>query len=189
MIRVRFTVEYSDRLCYRSRIGSLLLTWCWNPLDQQNLHTREGVIRSWRNGYSQGMRVLSKTLATMAQRADSVHNSLFHHLSGYNDVPRDWRPVESYQYIFTQVEAGSEPHIIETDVVVVGSGPGGGLTAKNLAEAGHKVLVVDKGYHFPPSQLPMTQASGTSLLFSNGGAIMSEDGGTVTINGSAWGGA
>lgn len=135
------------------------------------------------------MRVLSKTLATVAQKADSINNSLFHQLSGYSDVPRDWKPVEaSHEYIFTQIPAGNEPHVIETDVVVVGSGPGGGISAKNLAEAGHKVLVVDKGYWFPPSQLPMTQGAGTRLLFTAGGSHVSEDGGLVTLNGSSWGG-
>lgn len=135
-----------------------------------------------------GMRALSKTLATLVARANAVHNGLLHQLSGYTNVPKDWRPVKGHEFIFTQVAAGSEPHVIETDVVIVGSGPGGGLTAKNLAEAGHKVLVVDKGYWYPPSHLPMTQAAGCQLLFAVGGTQISEDGGVVTLSGSTWGG-
>src|SRR5687768_11439716 len=172
----------------RSRLGSLLLTWCWSPLNQYPLEVREGVIKSWRVGNMRGMRALSKTLATLVARANAVHNGLLHQLSGYTNVPKDWRPVKGHEFIFTQVAAGSEPHVIETDVVIVGSGPGGGLTAKDLAEAGHKVLVVDKGYWYPPSHLPMTQAAGCQLLFAVGGTQISDDGGVVTLSGSTWGG-
>lgn len=136
----------------------------------------------------QGMKLLLRTLSAMAQRANAVTNPLFHQLSGYSETPKDWRPVKGHEFDFVQVPPGDGPHVIDTDVVVVGSGPGGGVTAKNLAEAGLKVLVVDKGYHFPPSQLPMTQASGTQYLFDNNGSYMSEDGALATINASTWGG-
>lgn len=135
-----------------------------------------------------GMRTFSKTLATVASRANALHNGLFHELTGYTDKPREWQPAQAHDFIFTQVEPGQGPHTIETDVVIVGSGLGGGLTAKNLAEAGHKVMVVDKGYWFPPSQLPMTQAAGCHHLYASGGALMSEDGGLATLSGSTWGG-
>src|SRR5690606_22137144 len=35
--------------------------------------------------------------------------------------------------------------VIETDVIIVGSGPGAGIVSEKLAKAGYKVLVVEKG--------------------------------------------
>ena len=54
--------------------------------------------------------------------------------------------------------------MIYTDVVIVGSGCGGGVSAKNLAEAGHKVIVVEKAYHYSPQHLPMTVRGSRAFL-------------------------
>lgn len=75
----------------------------------------------------------------------------------------------------TESIAGVEHEVIETDVVIVGSGCGGGVCAKNIAEAGHKVLVVDKGYYFSPSQLPMSEKDGGIHLYVDGGVVSSDD--------------
>lgn len=87
-----------------------------------------------------------------------------------------------------QFSSGSEPEIIETDVVIVGSGCGGAVSAKNLAKAGHKVIVVDKAYYYPPSQLPMNEEAGGIHLFDNGGADNVDDSSVTIVAGSAWGG-
>ena len=40
------------------------------------------------------------------------------------------------------------------DAVVVGSGFGGSVTAYRLAEAGHRVLVLERGKAYPPGSFP-----------------------------------
>lgn len=112
----------------------------------------------------------------------------FHKVTGFPAAPDHYKPGPHFEYEFMQFPAGSEPEIIETDVVVVGSGCGGGVAAKNLAEAGHKVVVVDKAYYYPPSQLPMTEEAGGIHLFENGGADNSDDSSTTIVAGSSWGG-
>jgi hypothetical protein len=43
--------------------------------------------------------------------------------------------------------------------------------AKNLAAAGHRVLVVDKAYHWPAEHYPMAESEGWVHLFHNGGFL------------------
>lgn len=93
-----------------------------------------------------------------------------------------------HAYEFIQFPSGEEPEVIETDVVIVGSGCGGGVSAKNLAEAGHRVLVVEKSYHWTPDHFPMTETEGWSHLFMNGAFISSDDTSTSIVAGQSWGG-
>lgn len=46
-----------------------------------------------------------------------------------------------------------EELVLDTDVVVVGSGAGGAVVAAELAEAGQKVLVLEEGPHLTPQEL------------------------------------
>lgn len=113
---------------------------------------------------------------------------LFHQLCGYTDTPKNWKAGEGYDFNFIQLESGNDVYSIDTDVVIVGSGCGGGVSAKNLAEAGHRVLVVDKGYYFPPSHLPMPQDAAVQYLFDKGGFYQTENGGASILAGGSWGG-
>ncbi|KAM0465238.1 hypothetical protein ACHAPV_002236 [Trichoderma viride] len=173
--------------------GSLLLTGYWSPITQQPTSTREAIIKSWTTSRFATFQGLAKSMVALAGKANSTTNPYLQKISGYPDVPKDWKPAEGYDYVFLQVPpaaAGKEDdvHEITTDVVIVGSGPGGGVCAKNLAEAGHEVLVVDKGYHFHPTYLPMPQSAGLEYLFDHSGAYMSEDTSISMTSGSCWGG-
>jgi len=106
-------------------------------------------------------------------------------------VPRNYKPGVGHDFQFLQFDAGnvaSEASVVETDVVIVGSGIGGSVCAKMLAEAGNKVMVVDKAYHFPPSQLPMPQETASQYLMDNGGFVGADDGSAFIVAGSVWGG-
>lgn len=133
-------------------------------------------------------RNLAGSITGLTLRSMCATNPLLLRISGYDDVPKDWTPVDGYPYEFLQAPAGDDVHVIDTDVVIVGSGPGGGVCAKNLAEAGHRVLVVDKGYYFPPSAFPMTQVDGGEHLFEGHGAVMNGDGNVFALAGATWGG-
>ncbi|KAF8858647.1 hypothetical protein BDZ45DRAFT_802417 [Acephala macrosclerotiorum] len=122
----------------------------------------------------------------------------FYSISGFPEVPNHYTPGQHFEYAFEQfgrggVEAGragkqGDAEVIETDVVIVGSGCGGAVCAKNLAEAGHRVLVVDKSYYFTPSQLPMSEKDGGIHLYVDGGVVSSDDASMTVIAGSNWGG-
>ncbi|RYC77925.1 hypothetical protein BFJ63_vAg19201 [Fusarium oxysporum f. sp. narcissi] len=95
---------------------------------------------------------------------------------------------KGYEYNFIQLPPGETPEVLEADAVIVGSGCGGGVCAKVLAEAGLRVIVVDKGYYWPPEYFPMTEEQGPSHLFMNGGSIMSDDASICVFAGETWGG-
>lgn len=127
-------------------------------------------------------------MGAIGQRGYSATNPFLESVIGYTDVPRDWKPVEGYDFRFIQIPQGEGIHELTTDVVIIGSGCGGAVSAKNLAESGHSVLVVDKGYYFPPSHLPMNQEAGSHYLYDRGGSYASEDGSASVLCGGSWGG-
>lgn len=98
------------------------------------------------------------------------------------------KPGKGFDYTFIQFPPGLEAEVLDTDVVIVGSGCGGGVCAKNLAEAGHRVIVVEKAYHYPAEHLPMSESDAAIHLFMNGGVIKSDDGSIAVIAGQAFGG-
>ncbi|MCG8418301.1 MAG: GMC family oxidoreductase [Proteobacteria bacterium] len=89
------------------------------------------------------------------------------------------------------VEDGME---IEADVVVIGSGAGGAVVAKELAELGHAVVILEEGPYFNRSDFSGRSFDMQRKMYRNGGATFSIGnvgipiplgravGGTTTIN-------
>lgn len=171
-----------------TKAGSLFLTGHCVPLQEQPIHVREQIIKSWQASRLGPLRVLARVVTTVAAKTFAQTSPLLQQLIGYTDAPRDYKAGPEVDFKFLQFDAGREPAILDVDVVIVGSGCGGAVCAKILAEAGHSVLVVDKSYYFPPSQLPMPQDAGSHYLYENSGAVASDDSSCLIVAGSCWGG-
>ncbi|KAI1393693.1 long-chain fatty alcohol dehydrogenase [Hypoxylon trugodes] len=171
-----------------TRLGSLAASGQFTLLHEQPVHIREAVIQSWGKSWINVWPSLKKAVLLVGRVGYATTNPLFHKLIDFKDSPEDYRPGPSFDFDFMQFEAGDELETVETDVVVVGSGCGGGVCAKALAEAGHRVIVVDKGYHFPTSHLPMTSEAANQYLFDGNGSIQSADGSIIVFVSSCWGG-
>ncbi|KAK5141374.1 hypothetical protein LTR04_002635 [Oleoguttula sp. CCFEE 6159] len=108
----------------------------------------------------------------------------------YPKTPVHGKPGKGFPFLFLQFPSlaieGLET--VDADVVVVGSGCGGAVAAKTLAEAGLKVIVVDKSYYWAPEHLPMSENNAAVHLSMNGGAILSDDSTISVVAGQAWGG-
>ena len=57
----------------------------------------------------------------------------------------------------------------ETDVVIVGSGPCGAVVAYEVAKAGHRVLLLEEGPPFTPSEFELEGSRSMARTMREGG--------------------
>jgi choline dehydrogenase-like flavoprotein len=74
------------------------------------------------------------------------------------------------------------------EVLVIGSGAGGGVVAGELAQAGHDVLVLEKGPYFDGADFTQREADMLSQLYEARGTLSTQDGGISLLAGSCLGG-
>jgi choline dehydrogenase-like flavoprotein len=83
---------------------------------------------------------------------------------------------------------GDVPLQLEADVVVVGSGAGGGVVAAELARAGRRVLVVEAGPFVDELTMPRDELDAYGRLYLNYGLLSTWDGAITMLAGSGVGG-
>ena len=74
------------------------------------------------------------------------------------------------------------------DVVIVGSGAGGGIVTAELAAAGHDVIVVEKGGYFSEADFSQREIEMLGKLYLDGGLSATRDQGIIVLAGSCLGG-
>jgi len=78
---------------------------------------------------------------------------------------------------------------MEADVVIIGSGAGGGVTAETLALAGLKVLIVEEGMLKSSSDFKMREAEAYPALYQESAARKTKDKGINILQGRTVGGS
>jgi choline dehydrogenase-like flavoprotein len=103
---------------------------------------------------------------------------------GYSDTPphadpqpRPIRPLEI-----------AAPTTLYTDVLVIGSGAGGGVVAGELAAAGQDVIVVEKGPYYAEPDFHGRERASMEELFEHHGSLTTRDRSMMVLAGSALGG-
>ena len=81
-----------------------------------------------------------------------------------------------------------EPMTLEADVVVVGSGSGGGVVAAELASAGRSVVVLEAGPFVDEGAMPTDELDAYSRLYLNHGLLATWDAAILLLAGSGVGG-
>jgi choline dehydrogenase-like flavoprotein len=76
----------------------------------------------------------------------------------------------------------------ECEVLVIGSGAGGGVVAGELAQAGHDVLVLEKGPYFHGRDFTQREADMLGQLYDARGTLSTQDGGIGLLAGACLGG-
>jgi choline dehydrogenase-like flavoprotein len=102
-------------------------------------------------------------------------------------VATDRSPIVPHALPFG-IGAPDEPMTLEADVVVVGSGAGGGVVAAMLAEAGRSVLVLEAGPFVDEASMPRDELDAFGRLYLNHGLLATWDGSLTMLAGSGVGG-
>jgi choline dehydrogenase-like flavoprotein len=90
------------------------------------------------------------------------------------------RPIQPYMI--------HQSTVLETDVLVIGSGAGGGVIAGELAQAGHEVIVIEKGGYYADHEVPRDELSSMETMYEKYGALVTEDTAISVLAGSTLGG-
>ncbi|MCS6836381.1 MAG: GMC family oxidoreductase N-terminal domain-containing protein [Anaerolineae bacterium] len=102
---------------------------------------------------------------------------------GYGPLPPpsdEPRPIEPL--------AITDSRTLETDVLVVGSGAGGGVVAGELSAAGFDVIVVEKGGYQAERDFTGDELRSNQDLFEKQGALTTEDTSIMVLAGATLGG-
>lgn len=180
--------------------------------------TREGILHSWTTGTFIPLRIVFVMLKVISCFVffswlnESLRNPAWEAI-GYNTVdlekrssPRKERPLEKgiietmkendsslkqsliEKGVFVSEEPNENAYRIKCDVVIVGSGCGGGVAAAVLAASGQKVVVLEKGHYFVPEDYSGIEGPSLDELYEWGGKKTTLDGKILLLAGSSVGG-
>lgn len=82
----------------------------------------------------------------------------------------------------------TEDTTLNCDVVIVGSGAGGGVVAGVLAQAGHHIIVLEKGDHYTEADYTGSEYDAFERMYESAGNLATEDLGLVVLAGATLGG-
>jgi len=101
-------------------------------------------------------------------------------------IPRFDAPAEAVPIPVLKVQPGQSA--LDCDILIIGSGAGGGVAAAVLSAAGYDVLVVEKGSYRRDHEFTGRELDATEHLFEKYGALATADGAVVVLAGSTLGG-
>ncbi len=106
-----------------------------------------------------------------------------------DDPPVTDRPVPFAPFeLPTAAGPSDEPLTLDTDVVVVGSGAGGGVIAAEVAEAGLAVMVLEAGPFVDEATMPRDELDAFDRLYLDHGLLSTWDGSVQMLAGGCVGG-
>jgi choline dehydrogenase-like flavoprotein len=77
---------------------------------------------------------------------------------------------------------------LTTEVLIIGSGAGGGVVAGELSQAGFEVMVVEKGNYYADHEMDGNERKSTQEMYEKYGALTTQDTALMVLAGSTLGG-
>lgn len=165
-----------------------LMGGIWKPLSQMNISEREIILQSWatsrfelRRKAFQGIKRLALFLAYANQPNREKHPAWdtieYSGPPGGGNEPKRIVPYEI-----------TDNRSLSCDVLVIGSGAGGGVVAGELSEAGYDVMVVEKGGYYSEEDFTGNELEASETMFEKYGSLTTHDTALVVLAGTLLGG-
>ncbi len=173
-----------------SRAFNAVLTGVPRPFTAMPLADRERYLRAWatsrlplRRKAFQALKRLATVLYYTARDASGRDNPSWSRL-GYPGPlgPPPSTPKTIHPLSITRDDT------LQCDVVVVGSGAGGGVVAGELAARGLDVVVLERGGYFNEADFTHYEGDSLARLYDGGGRLTSDDLSFVILQGGCLGG-
>ncbi|UZJ54052.1 hypothetical protein CBS101457_003372 [Exobasidium rhododendri] len=183
-----------------TRAGTFAVSGHIGPFHTLDRKIREKIILRWA---ASPIPLMQKAAAGFKGLTLIVYyrfNQLAWEAVGYQDAPAvDWSEAaeaeekeEHYAYVFENEKISSQSLntevVLDTDVLVIGSGSGGGVVAAYLAQSGVRVLVAEKGNYMRSTDMKGREDQGYPELYEGEGLLPTEDGSINVLAGSTFGG-
>jgi len=170
---------------------ALALTGHARPFVQLAPLERERVLQRWSTSpvpqFRRAFQAIKRlTLALYYSAPDASGVNPAHIVLGYARPEPDPASVRRPSSISTLLPRDGQ--VLTCDVVVVGSGAGGGVVAGTLAAAGRDVIVIEKGGARSAPDFDDDEYTGYQRYYENQAVLTTEDLGVTILAGSALGG-
>ncbi|KAJ3029098.1 UNVERIFIED_CONTAM: hypothetical protein HDU68_000137 [Siphonaria sp. JEL0065] len=188
--------------------GAFIITGIrWAPFVEFTEEERESAMLGFIGSWLPDIRMLAKATQSIAsfiafgkavKEGKAVKGELrnpFWKSIGYTGFPSE-QPIPDFDKLgvwtptFLNVEEKAVDGVfeLEADVVVIGSGAGGGVVAAELAQAGLRVILLEKGQHQPFQDQTFSELDSFSNLYESRGILQSDNGSIMILAGSTVGG-
>ncbi len=168
---------------------NLILSGRWGSLAALPPADREHVLQRWafsglapRRAGFQALKRLVQVAHYCWPEADGSHRAW--RTAGYPG-PLPFPPRLPDPLPILEINAATT---LDCDVVVCGSGAGGGVVAGVLADAGLSVVVLEKGRNPVPSEMTQIEGDMLAAWYLDGGLVMTQSGSLPLLAGSCLGG-
>jgi long-chain-alcohol oxidase len=167
-----------------TKAGALALTGRPVPVSWLTPREAEELLQRWKQSRVRATRDLAGAVLASAMVAAYGHPGPRWEAIGY---PGPIHPPSSKPQKLDVVEPRSDL-FFRCDVVVVGSGAGGGCVAGELARAGLDVVVIEKGGYFGEADFTQIESEANRDLYLYGGTLATADLGIRLYAGGTLGG-
>jgi len=174
---------------FENRLANLALAGIPKPFTAMAPAERERYLRGWATSRiglrRKGFQALKRLAGVLAYTTvDGAGTNPFWPALGYSGppepaprTPKRIRPL-----------AVSRDTTLDCDVVVVGSGAGGGVVAGVLAAAGKDVIVLEKGGYYNEADFTQLEGDALARMYDAGGLLATDDLSMLILQGNCLGG-